>query len=61
MWAQWKKMEACSCPVIARKRTDAKGERLQSWGHVSRDGVICDDLLIREVQDVFDKMGLPAC
>ncbi|EOE9059417.1 SctD family type III secretion system inner membrane ring subunit SsaD [Salmonella enterica subsp. enterica serovar Infantis] len=32
---------------------------LESWGVMYRDGVICDDLLIREVQDVLIKMGYP--
>lgn len=32
---------------------------LESWGVMYRDGVICDDLLVREVQDVLIKMGYP--
>ncbi|ASG88161.1 type III secretion system inner membrane ring subunit SctD [Salmonella enterica] len=32
---------------------------LESWGVRYRDGVICDDLLIREVQDILIKMDYP--
>lgn len=51
-------------PAVVRlllvKRTDAKGESdSRIMGVMYRDGVICDDLLIREVQDVLIKMGYP--
>ncbi len=53
-------MEACSCPVIARQANRCKGESdSRIMGVMYRDGVICDDLLIREVQDVLIKMGYP--
>ncbi|EDV1593369.1 EscD/YscD/HrpQ family type III secretion system inner membrane ring protein, partial [Salmonella enterica subsp. salamae] len=32
---------------------------LESWGVMYRDSVICDDLLIREVQDILIKMDYP--
>lgn len=47
-------------PAVVRlllvKRTDAKGESdSRIMGVMYRDGVICDDLLVREVQDVLIK------
>lgn len=59
--AQWKKDGSLQLSGYCSSSEQMQKVRaiLESWGIMYRDGVICDDLLVREVQDILIQMGYP--
>ncbi|EOH0855769.1 type III secretion system inner membrane ring subunit SctD [Salmonella enterica subsp. enterica serovar 50:k:e,n,x,z15] len=59
--AQWKEDGSLQLSGYCSSNEQMQKVRatLESWGVMYRDSVICDDLLIREVQDILIKMDYP--
>ncbi|MJY19172.1 EscD/YscD/HrpQ family type III secretion system inner membrane ring protein [Salmonella enterica subsp. enterica serovar Enteritidis] len=59
--AQWKEDGSLQLSGYCSSNEQMQKMRatLESWGVMYRDSVICDDLLIREVQDILIKMDYP--
>ncbi|EGY4502935.1 EscD/YscD/HrpQ family type III secretion system inner membrane ring protein [Salmonella enterica] len=59
--AQWKEDGSLQLSGYCSSNEQMQKVRatLESWGVMYRDSVICDDLLIREVQDLLIKMDYP--
>ncbi|ELE4478875.1 EscD/YscD/HrpQ family type III secretion system inner membrane ring protein [Salmonella enterica] len=59
--AQWKEDGSLQLSGYCSSNEQMQKVRatLVSWGVMYRDSVICDDLLIREVQDILIKMDYP--
>lgn len=59
--AQWKEDGSLQLSGYCSSNEQMQKVRatLESWGIMYRDSVICDDLLIREVQDILIKMDYP--
>ncbi|EAW1036408.1 EscD/YscD/HrpQ family type III secretion system inner membrane ring protein [Salmonella enterica] len=59
--AQWKKDGSLQLSGYCSSSEQMQKVRaiLESWGVMYRDSVICDDVLIREVQDILIQMGYP--
>lgn len=59
--AQWKEDGSLQLSGYCSSKEQMQKVRatLESWGVMYRDSVICDDLLIREVQDILIKMDYP--